>query len=105
MSELVDKIRVSIAPDATPAERSAGAAACRCVLALIEPEPPASIPPNVIAQAVGMLKGMDLEQVLGVAIERLRAVTAARGDVAPAKPARSINFQLVPVPGALNGGT
>jgi hypothetical protein len=50
-----------------------------------------------------MLKGMDLDQLLGVAVDRLRAVSAARGDVPPAK-LRSIEFQIVPVPRSLPGG-
>ena len=102
MDELIDKMKAGMASDASPEARAAGAAACRCVLAMIDPQPAPSVPANLVPQVVGMLKGMDLDQLLGVAVDRLRALNAARGDIPPAKP-RSIAFQLVPIPRAPHG--
>ena len=104
MEELIDKIRAAMAADATAEARTAGAAACRCVLALIEPTPTPAIPPDVVPKMVAMVRGMDLDQLLGVAVERLRAVTTARGETVPTEPPRSINIPMVPIPRGLNGG-
>jgi hypothetical protein len=105
MSDLVEKIRAGLVADAGPEVRAAGAAACRCALAMIEPSPAAALPPDALPKLVGMLRGMDLDQVLTVAVERLRAASAARGDVAKEQLPRAINFQMVPVPRALTGGS
>jgi hypothetical protein len=104
MSDLVETIRTALVSDASAEARTAGAAACRCVLAMIEPPQAPVLSPDAVPQLVAMLGRMDLDQVLGVAIDRLRAVNAARGDIGNEQKPRSIAFQLVPVPRALNGG-
>jgi len=105
MSDLVETIRVGIAADATPEARTAGAAACRAALAMLEPVPIPTLPPDAVPKLLGMLRGMDLDQLLGVAIDRLQAVNAVRGDVANAERPQSINFRMVPLPRALTGGS
>ena len=102
MSDVVDAIRAAIAPDANSEARAAGAAACRALAARLDPagtpQPPI-IAPEVVQQLVGMLRTMDVDQVLDLAIAKLRTVGSK--DVAPALPAaRPFAIRMVPVPRA-----
>jgi hypothetical protein len=112
MEKHVDTIRNAIAPDASAEARAAGIAACRSVLAELEPTAPQAltatpapvIPPEAITQLVAMVKQMDVNQLLDVAIDRLRALNAARpGPVQPAArdQPRTLTFPLVPIPAVL----
>jgi fructose-1-phosphate kinase PfkB-like protein len=112
MENHVDTIRNAIAKDASTEARAAGIAACRNILAELEPataqalapSPSPVISPDVIPQLVAMVKQMDVNQLLDVAIERLRALNAARpGAVQPAQPElpRALTFPLVPIPAVL----
>jgi hypothetical protein len=111
METLIEQIQVAVASDATDEARAAGAQACRTILAALEATPgealasPAAapqaptaqphIPAEVVRAAVTALRGMPVEQLLDLAISRLRAALPPGADVAPIKPPA---FQLVPVP-------
>ena len=97
MDTLIDAIRAAIADGATDDHKRAGASACRAILNALDAtpgEPLATAPPNVFA-ALGR---MDLNQLLDVAIARLRVLNASNSN-APPTPSRGVSFPLVPVPG------
>ncbi|MFN0252730.1 MAG: hypothetical protein ACKV2T_38000 [Kofleriaceae bacterium] len=98
MEDLINSITMAISPDASPEARANGAAACRCIITALEPTPTALIPSDAMPQLIAMLGKMDLNQLLDVAIERLRALNAAKPSSSPDPAPRPINFQLVPVP-------
>ncbi len=103
MNELVEAIRIALAPEVTPEARVAGATACRTILAALEAKPgeplgaavPAPITPaTAIAAAI---RGMPVDQLLDLAIARVRAALPADAAIAPVQP---IKFMHVAVPGA-----
>ena len=99
MDTLLDSIRAAITDGANDDAKRAGASACRAILAALEAAPgtpPAGTTPalNVIAT----LGRMDLNQLLDVAIARLRVLNASNNN-APPTPSRGVSFPLVPVPG------
>jgi hypothetical protein len=100
MDTLLDAIRAAAAADATEETKAAGAAACRTILTALEAkagEPLAAAVPdaNPIATAVSVLRGVPPEQLLDLAIARLRAALPA-GETMPA--VQPMKFHLVPVP-------
>lgn len=102
MDNVIDSIRAAIAGDATPEAKAAGATACRAILAALEGTPgqplaaPITIPPAAqIASAVSALRGVPAEQLLDLAIARLRAALPAGTEVAPVVP---FTFNIAPVP-------
>lgn len=115
MEQLLEAIRAATAPDATDDLKTAGANACRALLAALEakhgeplaaptPGPAASPLPGAVpaidsaqlaAQFAGALRGMPPEQLLDLAIDRLRRAlptSTSAPTVAPVK------FQFIPVP-------
>jgi hypothetical protein len=98
MENVLESIRAAIAPDATPEVRAAGAVACRAVLTALESTPgqpltsAATTPPSQIASVVSALRGAPVEQVLDLAIARLRAALPAGTEVPAVTPLR---FNLV----------
>jgi hypothetical protein len=111
MENLVDNIRNAIAADASEDARAAGIAACRSLLSELEPPPtqalapaqtlPAGIPPEAIPQIVSMVSKMDLNQLLDVAIDRLRTLNAARPGPALPDPPKALTFQIIQIPPTL----
>ena len=97
MNELVDTIRAAIDAAASAEVRAAGAAACRTLLATLEP-PQTLVSPDALAQLASVLRGMNVDQLLDVAIAKLRTLEAGRAPVAPAAPARPFTIQMVPLP-------
>lgn len=102
MENVIESIRAAIAPDATPEVRAAGVAACRSVLTALEASPgqgfaPATVSPNpsAIAAAVGALRGVPPDQLLDLAISRLRAALPAGVEVPAAQP---LKFHIINVP-------
>ncbi len=91
MENVLESIRAAIASDATPDTRAAGAIACRAVLAALETtlgQPLATATPvasSPIASAVSALRGAPVEQLLDLAIARLRAALPAGVEVPSAK--------------------
>src|SRR4051812_13643079 len=104
MDTLLDAIRAAVAADATDATKAAGATACRTILTALEAkagEPLAAAVPvqlpdaNPIATAVSMLRGVPPDQLLDLAIARLRAALPA-GEAMPSVP--PMKFHIVSVP-------
>lgn len=105
MDELLDTIRTSMAADATADAKAAGATACRTLLAALEPQPgqplvPATAPTaaSPIANAIAMLRGVPVDQLLDVAISRLRAAIPA-GESAPSVLRLSVPIIAIPPAG------
>lgn len=111
MDELIEAIRTATSAGATDEARAAGANACRAILAALvatpgEPlaQPPPVAPANAvqspiaaappIAAFVSALRGMPPEQLLDLAIERLRAALPKDATVPPVEPVR---FQMIPI--------
>ena len=101
MEKVIDAIRAAVVPDATPETRAAGVTACRAVLAALEGTPgqphALPVPTNTIASVIGALRGVPLEQLLDVAIARVRAALPADVNVEPVK---AMKLPLVPLPAA-----
>lgn len=102
MENLIESIRSALAPDASPETRTGGAAACRTILAALDSVPGQPMPAaavitpdaSKIASAVAMLRGVPPDQLLDLAIARLRAALPAGVQVPPAQP---LKFQLIPI--------
>ncbi len=100
MDTLIDSIRAAIANGATDDTKRAGANACRAILAALETEPGTSLAapaPAINANLIGALGRMDLNQLLDVAIARLRVLNASNSN-APPTPSRGVSIPLVPIP-------
>jgi hypothetical protein len=95
MEAIIDAIRAALAKDATPEVRAAGIAACRSALAALEPA--AARPPidaAGVAHVVAALRGAPPDQLLDLAIAKLRSIVPPNTELPPVQP---INFHLVPV--------
>ena len=101
MENLIESIRAALTPDATADAKLAGASACRTILAALDAVPgqpiaaapvphPQALP---IAQAVAVLRGVPAEQLLDLAIAKLRAALPAGTEVPQAQP---LKFQMIP---------
>jgi hypothetical protein len=104
MTDPIEVIRAALV-DGAPAEaRSAGAAACRAILAVLEPAPTQESPPTPLltpelAQQVAvMLRTMNPEQLLDTAIAKLRALEATKPQAAPAQAIRPLSIPMVGAP-------
>ncbi len=101
MNELLESIRTAIAPDATSDTRHAGVAACRAILAALEaPAGQAmttspSLDTSQIANLVGMLRDVPADQLLGLAISKLRAALPTGVEVPRIEP---LKFRIIPLP-------
>lgn len=103
MDQLLETIRAATVPDASDDAKAAGANACRMLLAALETtqgEPmPSPVPvvqsttPDIGAIVAG-LKGVPVDQLLDLAIAKLRTMVPA--DQAPA--VRRLTIPLVPLP-------
>ena len=99
MENLLATIQAVLVPDATDEARASGASACRAILTALEATPGASMSaaisqPNAVAQIVGALRGMPLDQVLDIAIARLQAAVPADKASPPVRP---LHFQMIPL--------
>jgi hypothetical protein len=101
MENLIESIRIAITAEASDEARVAGIVACRTILAQLEP--PASQPTtppiapfdaSQIASAVATLRGVPAEQLLDLAIARLRAALPAGTEVPTVQP---LKFQMIAV--------
>jgi len=106
MENLIESIRSAIAVDATDEARAVGAQACRTILVALET--PAGTPMNVptsstalaeprspLEAAVSALRGVPPEQLLDLAIARLKAALPPDTKV---DPVRRLNVPLVALP-------
>lgn len=100
MDAAIETIRTALAHGASPESKQAAVAACRAILAILEPQapdapkPPAPPSPQIIA-LVSALRGMPMEQILDLAIARLRASLPAGANVAPVAP---LKLPIIPIP-------
>jgi len=104
MDNLIEAIRTAVTAEASDDARAAGAQACRTILLALEAkagEPLASAvavaattstPP--LAAMVGALRGVPPEQLLDLAIARLRAALPAGVEPLNVSPVR---FQMIPM--------
>jgi hypothetical protein len=99
MNDIIEIIRAAVAPEATPDARGAGVEACRTILAALsakQGEPMTAAvaePASPIAAIVGGLRTMPPDQLLDLAIAKLRAALPADTQVPPAMP---LKFHLIP---------
>ena len=73
MKDLLEAIRVAVGENATAEQKTAGAQACRTLLAALEAQVGQPLPAPVGAPAPHPLAGIDATQVLDLLIARLRA--------------------------------
>ena len=101
MEKLLEEIRAATGAGATAEARAAGANACRVILTALEGaagEPlvdAAAVQPSQVATIVGALRGVPPDQLLDLAIAKLRAAIPPGVEVAPVK---ALKFNIVPVP-------
>jgi hypothetical protein len=99
MESLIDAIRVAIAADAPPEARIAAIDACRAIMTALGATPGepilAAVPENPLAAIVGALRGVPPDQLLDLAIDKLRAALPAGTDVPAVTP---VKFHIVPLP-------
>jgi hypothetical protein len=100
MKELLESIAAALAFDASTEARVAGAYACRTILTALEASPGMPIaeatttPSSPVATVVAALRGVPPDQLLDLAIAKLRAALPAGTDVPQVKP---LKFNIVPV--------
>jgi hypothetical protein len=100
MNDLIAAIHAALDPSASADTRAAGASACRTILAALDATPgqpmaAAPQPPPAIANIVSALRGVPPDQLLDLAIAKLRAALPAGAEVAAPRP---LNFHLVQLP-------
>ncbi|HEY4177972.1 MAG TPA: hypothetical protein VGM90_14090 [Kofleriaceae bacterium] len=100
MEKLLEDIRAAMVADAADDVRARGAFACRTILAALEAradEPMAAtvVPPNPVASIVSVLQGVPAEQLLDMAITRLKAALPPGATTPPVAPVR---FQMLSLP-------
>ncbi len=99
MDQLLEAIRNATATDASDEARAAGAHACRTILSALEAKPGeslASLPQDAspMQTVVAALRGVPPEQLLDLAIARLRAALPAGTEVKPVAP---LKFHILPL--------
>lgn len=106
METLLEQIKAAVGPDATQEARAAGVHACRTILAALATPPgeplvqtpvPAApqIPASAIRAAVTVLRGMPVDQLLDLAIARVRAAVPVGTELGAVQP---LKFNLVQLP-------
>ncbi len=100
MDQLLEAIRTATTSGATAEARIAGAHACRTILTALEAIPgqplaPIAAPSNAMEAAVGVLRGIPPDQLLDLAIARLKAALPADTKVEQVRP---FALPLVPIP-------
>src|SRR5262245_4634364 len=99
MDTLIEHIRAAIADDATNETRTTGANACRTILAALEARPgeplaSAQAPTTPLQAVLSALSNTPPEQLLDLAITKLKAALPAGTEV---QPAPRLNLPLLPV--------
>ncbi len=101
MEELLESIRAAVSATATAEQKTAGAQACRAILAALDAQP--GLPIAMPGAPASPLAGIDPTQGLDLLIARLRAALpgeAADKGSASAPEGRGVRFSLVsPPPG------
>lgn len=98
MDNVIDAIRAAVAADASAESKAAGVTACRAILAALETTPgqtfASTVPASPVAAMVGALRGVPPDQLLDLAIAKLRSALPA-GTVVPA--VQPLKLQIVPI--------
>jgi hypothetical protein len=101
MEELLASIQSGVLADASPEARASAVSACRTIISVLEATPGqpivASAPINStqIASMVGALRGVPPDQLLDLAIAKLRSVLPEGADVPKVTP---LKFHIIPIP-------
>lgn len=98
LDNLIDAIKAAVATDASEETHAAGAHACRTILAALDVkpgEPLALASPSPLTAIASLLRGMTPDQMLDLAIARLKAAVPAGTEAAPASP---LNFHIIELP-------
>jgi len=102
MDQLLEAIRAAVSSDASDEAKVKGATACRTILIALEAKPgepmqmPGAAAPSLPIEAIAAaVRGMPVDQLLDVAIARLRSALPA--DAALPK-TKTFTIPLVPVP-------
>ncbi len=79
MEPTLEALRAALADGATPDQRAAGVTACRAILAALDSTPGEPLPgaPLPVPAAANPLGGLSLDQVLDLAIGKLRTMLPA----------------------------
>jgi hypothetical protein len=101
MENLIESIRAAVVDGASEDARAAGASACRAILAALEAKPgeplapagPSSTNSAEIIAMISALRGVPTDQLLDLAIAKLRAMVPAEQQPR----VRGINIPIVPV--------
>ena len=106
METLLEDIRIALAPDASVEVREAAVTACRAIIAKLQPNTTEAGPtdraptPSQIAGMVAALRGVPSEQLLDLAISKLRAALPAGTSAPQPSP---LKFHIVPIPAPRGG--
>ena len=98
MDDLIASIQAAFAEGATTEARTVGASACRTLLAALAPQ---VVTPEIAAvapQIAAAVRGMNFDQLLELAIAKLRALEAQRPRVTTSEAPRGISILRVPIP-------
>ena len=107
MDELLETIKLAAASDASDEARAAGAAACRTVLAALDArvgEPLVHVPapaPSPVAMAVSALRNVPPDQLLDLAIAKLRTLLPDGTALPRVDP---VKFHVIQLPQLPKGG-
>ncbi len=101
MNELLDAIRTAVTTDATDEARAAGADACRTILVALDAKPGQPMSASVVdtsplMSAVSMLRGVPPEQLLDLAIAKLKSALPAGVEAPKVEPLKFHIIQLPP---------
>jgi hypothetical protein len=100
MDNLIETIRAAMMPDASDEARAAGATACRAVLATLDaqagqPLAAAPVAATPIQAAVTAMSGLPSDQLLDLAIAKLRSMLPEGTTIEPVPP---LKLPLLPLP-------
>ncbi len=112
MENVIDAIRAAVAPGASAEAKAAGVTACNAILAALQAMPGETLPAPAAAPRIeigpaaaafaAMVRSAPPEQLLDLAIAKLRSMVPAD---ASTQPARRINIPLVQIPRASSAKT
>lgn len=102
MENVIESIRLATQPDADDAVRAEGVRACRAVLAALDATQGAPLAPapevSPMQAVVAGLSNMSVEQLLDLAIVRLKAIVPASAPPKPTLPVQPLRIPLLQIP-------
>ena len=101
MNELLEAIRIAVTPEATDESRAAGVEACRTILVALDaklgrPMSASVLDTSPLMTAVSMLRGVPPDQLLDLAIAKLKASLPSGTDAPKVEPLKVHIIQLPP---------